>query len=47
MLIVIKKCKFHIIKIDFVKFIIKLSQIKMDLKKIKCIISWQEPKNVI
>jgi len=43
---VIKKCKFHTKKTDFVKFIIKLRQISMDPKKIKAIISWQYPKSV-
>jgi len=36
-LIVIKKCKFHIIKTNFVGFIIKLKYINIDLKKIKAI----------
>ena len=31
--IVIKKCKFHTKKTNFVEFIIKLEQISMDLKK--------------
>jgi ribosome-interacting GTPase 1 len=38
-LVIVKKCKFHIKKTDFVKFIIKLKQISMDLKKIKAIIN--------
>ena len=33
-LIVIKKYKFYIKKIDFMGFIIKLRQISMDLKKV-------------
>jgi len=37
--IVIKKCKFHTKKTDFVKFIIKLEQISIDPKKIKAIVS--------
>ena len=45
--IIIKKCKFHIKKTDFVKFIIKLKQISMDLKKIKAIINWQDLESVI
>ena len=36
--ITIEKCKFHIKKIDFIGFIIKLKQISIDLKKIKTII---------
>jgi len=36
--IVIKKCKFHTKKTDFVRFIIELKQISMDLKKIEAII---------
>jgi hypothetical protein len=38
-LIIIKKCKFYTRKTDFVKFIIKLGQISMDLKKIKAIVN--------
>ena len=37
--VVIKKYKFYTKKTDFVKFIIKLKQISMDLKKIKAIIN--------
>jgi len=37
--IAIKKCKFHIIKTNFVGFIIKLRRISMDLKKIKAIVN--------
>ena len=47
MLIVIKKYKFFTRKIDFIKFIIKLGYISMDLKKVKAIVSWQELENVI
>jgi len=39
MLVVIKKCEFFIRKTDFVKFIIKLGKISMDLKKVKAIVS--------
>jgi len=38
-LIAIKKCEFHIIKTDFVGFIIKLRHISIDLKKIKAIVN--------
>jgi len=44
--IAIKKCEFHIMKTDFVEFIIKLKYISMDLKKIKAIINWQDPENI-
>ena len=37
--VIIKKCKFHTKKTNFVGFIIKLKQISMDLKKIKTIIN--------
>ena len=47
MLIVIKKCKFHIKKINFIGFIIELGQIKIDPKKVKYIINWQELENII
>jgi len=46
-LIVIKKCEFHTTKTNFVGFIIKLRCISMDLKKIKAIVNWQDPENVI
>jgi len=45
--VAIKKCKFFTKKTNFVKFIIKLGKISMDLKKVKAIVSWQELKNVI
>ena len=46
MLVVIKKCEFFTRKIDFIRFIIKLGYISIDLKKIKAIVSWQELENV-
>jgi len=45
--VAIKKYKFFIVKTDFVGFIIELGKISMDLKKVKAIVSWQEPENVI
>ena len=39
MLVAIKKCEFFIRKIDFIRFIIKLDYISMDLKKVKAIVS--------
>jgi len=39
MLVVIKKYEFFIRKIDFIRFIIKLNYISMDLKKVKAIVS--------
>ena len=38
-LVAIKKCKFFIRKTNFIKFIIKLRHISMDLKKVKAIVS--------
>ena len=46
MLVAIKKCKFHIIKTEFYKFIIKLGKLSMDLKKIKIIVNWQKLSNI-
>ena len=46
MLVVIKKCEFFTRKIDFVRFIIKLGYISIDLKKVKAIVSWQELENI-
>jgi len=47
MLVAIKKCKFFTRKTDFIRFIIKLGQLNIDLKKIKAIVNWQELENVI
>jgi len=44
--IVIEKCEFYITKTNFIGFIIKLGHISIDLKKIKAIVNWQDPKNV-
>jgi ribosome-interacting GTPase 1 len=38
--VVVKKCKFHTKKTDFIGFIIELGQISIDLKKIKTIVNW-------
>jgi len=34
-------------KTNFIRFIIKLKYISINLKKIKAIINWQDPENVI
>jgi len=39
MLVVIKKCEFFIRKTDFIRFIIKLGYISIDLKKIEAIVN--------
>ena len=39
MLVAIKKCEFFIRKTNFIKFIIKLGYISIDLKKVKAIVS--------
>ena len=39
MLIIIKKCEFYTRKTNFIKFIIKLKQISIDLKKIEAIVN--------
>jgi len=39
MLVAIKKYEFFIRKTDFVRFIIKLGQLSIDLKKIKAIVN--------
>ena len=44
--VVIKKCKFFTRKTNFIRFIIKLGKINMDLKKVEAIVSWQELENV-
>ena len=46
MLIAIKKYEFFIRKTDFIGFIIKLGQIRMDLGKVKAIVDWQVLENV-
>jgi len=47
MLVAIKKCEFFIRKTNFVGFIIKLGKISMDPKKVKAIVSWHKPENII
>jgi menaquinone-dependent protoporphyrinogen IX oxidase len=44
--VVIKKCEFFTRKIEFIRFIIKLGYISMDLKKVEAIVDWQELENV-
>ena len=39
MLVIIKKCEFFTRKTNFVKFIIKLGKISIDLKKVKAIVN--------
>ena len=39
-LVAIKKYKFHIIKIEFYGFIIKLKKLSINLKKIKAMLEW-------
>ena len=39
MLVAIKKCEFFTRKTNFIRFIIKLGKISMDLKKVKAIVS--------
>ena len=38
--VAIKKYKFHTIKTEFCRFIIKLKKLSIDLKKIEVIINW-------
>ena len=45
--IVIKKCEFLIKKTNFVRFIIKLGRISIDLKKVEAIVNWQALENVM
>ena len=47
MLVAIKKYKFFTRKTNFIRFIIKLSQLSIDPKKIKAIVNQQELENVI
>jgi hypothetical protein len=37
--VTVKKCEFHTRKTNFIRFIIKLKQISIDLKKIKAIVN--------
>ena len=46
-LITIKKCEFYTKKTNFIRFIIKLRQISIDLKKIKAIVNWQDLEDII
>jgi len=45
--IAIKKYEFYIKKIEFYGFIIELRQLSINLKKIKAVVNWQEPTNII
>jgi hypothetical protein len=45
--VAIKKYKFHTIKTEFCKFIIKLRKLNINPKKIKVIVNWQELSNII
>jgi menaquinone-dependent protoporphyrinogen IX oxidase len=47
MLVAIEKYEFFTRKIDFIRFIIKLGYISIDLKKVEAIVDWQELENVI
>jgi len=38
--VAIKKCEFFTRKTNFVRFIIELGQLSIDLKKIKAIVNW-------
>jgi len=42
----IDKYKFYKTEVLYLRLIISIDGIQMDLKKIKVIINWQEPKNV-
>ena len=46
MLVAIKKYKFHTIKIEFYRFIIKLKKLSINLKKIKAVLEWQRLSNI-
>jgi hypothetical protein len=46
MLVAINKCEFSIRKTDFIRFIIKLRKISIDLRKVKAIVDWQELENI-
>ena len=46
-LVVIKKYEFFTRKTNFIRFIIKLGKISIDLKKVEAIVDWQELENVI
>jgi len=46
MLVAIEKYKFFIRKTNFIRFIIKLGRISIDLKKVEAIVDWQELENV-
>ena len=45
--VAIEKCKFYITKIEFYRFIMELRKLSINPKKIKAIVNWQEPSNII
>ena len=38
--VAIKKCEFHIIKIEFCRFIMELGKLSINLKKIEAMLEW-------
>ena len=45
--IIIKKYKFFTTRTEFIGFIIKLEQIRIDPGKVQCILKWKTLENVI
>jgi len=45
--VAIKKYEFFTRKTNFIGFIIELGRISINLKKVKAIVNWHEPENVI
>jgi hypothetical protein len=45
--VAIKKYEFFTRKTDFIRFIIELGKISIDLKKVEAIVDWRELENVI
>jgi hypothetical protein len=42
----VSKCKFHINKIEYLRYIISPTGIEMDLGKVQAVAEWKEPTNV-
>jgi hypothetical protein len=41
----LKKCKFFITKVNFLRFIIRTAGVSIDLRKVEIITSWPTPKS--
>jgi len=41
-----EKCEFHVIKVDFLGFVVTPKGIRVSESKIQAVLSWEQPKNI-